>query len=56
MKKGCKKCKQVFENLEVCPECGEKLTQSWKGLLIVVDPEQSEIAKKLNIKKEGKYA
>ncbi|MEM4318374.1 MAG: transcription elongation factor subunit Spt4 [Candidatus Pacearchaeota archaeon] len=55
MKKACKKCKKVYDNLEVCPECNEKLIQSWKGLLIITDPE-SEIAKKLGIKNPGKYA
>lgn len=56
MKKVCKKCKRIWENLEVCPDCNEKLTQSWKGVLIVINPETSELAKKLNITKPGKYA
>jgi len=56
MRKACKKCKRIFENLEICQECKEKLTQSWKGAIIVSDPENSELAKKLGIKKPGKYA
>jgi DNA-directed RNA polymerase subunit E" len=56
MRKACKKCKKLYDNIDVCPECKEKLTQSWKGLLIVLDPENSEIAKQLKIKEKGKYA
>ena len=56
MKKVCKKCKRIYEDLEICQECNEKLSESFKGVIIVVDPENSEIAKKLGIKKPGKYA
>ncbi len=56
MKKACKKCKRIYENVDVCTECNEKLTQSFKGVVIVVDAENSEIAKKLKINKPGKYA
>lgn len=56
MRKVCKKCRKIYENLDVCPECNEKLSESFKGVVIIVDPENSEIAKKLNIKKSGKYA
>ncbi len=56
MRKACKKCKRIYENLEICQECNEKLSQSWKGVIIVSDPENSELAKKLGIKKDGKYA
>ena len=56
MRKACKKCKRIYENAEVCQECNEKLTPYWKGVIIVIDPENSEIAKKLGITKPGKYA
>lgn len=56
MRKACVKCKRIYDSTEVCTECKEKLSQSWKGLIIIVDPENSEIAKNLGIKKQGKYA
>ena len=32
------------------------LSASWKGLAIIIDPNESEIAKNLNITTPGKYA
>jgi len=56
MRRACKKCRRIYEDLKVCPECNEKLSENWKGIIIVVDVQTSEIAKKLNITKPGKYA
>lgn len=55
-KKVCKKCK-IFVEEDKCPLCqGTNLTDSWKGKLIILKPEESEIAKKLNVKIKGTYA
>jgi len=40
----------------VCPYCGEKTSKRWQGYIIVRDPKRSQMAKKLNITKSGKYA
>lgn len=56
MKKACKKCKRIYENADVCEKCNEKLSQSFKGKIIVINPEESKLAKKLNIKEPGVYA
>ena len=54
--KACKQCKTIYEGIK-CPKCGsEESADSFKGKVIVVDPEQSEIAKNLSIKKKGSYA
>lgn len=56
MKKACKKCKVLFSD-ERCPICNNiDFTETWKGRMIVLKPEESEIAKKLGIGKEGIYA
>ncbi len=56
MRKVCKKCK-IFVKGSECPICkGKELTTSWKGIAIILNPEESEIAKKINAKVEGKYA
>jgi len=54
--KACKKCKKIVEGKQ-CPVCGsEDLTPHWRGIIYIVDPEKSELAKKLKIGTPGKYA
>ena len=56
MKKVCKKCKLVVEG-NVCPICkSNQITDTIKGRIIITDSENSEIAKKLDIKVKGEYA
>jgi DNA-directed RNA polymerase subunit E" len=51
----CRKCR-TLTTAGRCPECGSTdLTRSWQGIVIVLDP-SSEIAKKMDIEKPGKYA
>ncbi len=55
-KKACKNCKVIYEG-DKCPECGSKeSTVEFKGRVVILDPEKSEIAQKINIKKPGSYA
>lgn len=55
--KACKKCKTVVNEGAKCPACGsEELVDSYKGKLIVLRPEESEIAKNVKITKKGTYA
>ena len=52
----CRKCKHVFVG-KVCPLCkSSDLTPDWNGVVIIADPENSAIAKTLNIKGKGKFA
>lgn len=52
----CRSCK-MFTTEKVCPNCGSKdLSASWKGVVIINDPKDSEIAEVLGIDKPGKYA
>ena len=54
--KACKKCKRIT-NKRQCPICkGQELTPHWRGLVVILDPEKSDIAKKLNIELPGEYA
>ena len=54
--KACKICKKIYEG-EKCPKCGSKeSTEGFKGRIIVINPEKSEIAQKLNIKDKGNFA
>ena len=54
--KACKVCKKIYEGVK-CPSCESKeSTESFKGRIAVLDPEKSEIAKKLNITEKGSFA
>ena len=55
-KKACRNCKYITE-ANKCPACGhDQFSESWKGKLAILNPEKSEIAKKLGIKIKGEYA
>ena len=54
--KACKICKTIYED-DKCPSCESKeATEGFKGRVVIVDPEKSEIAKELNIKGKGNFA
>lgn len=53
--KACKQCSFVSEQ-DVCPRCGGQTSKDWQGFLVVTDFEKSEIAKKMGISSNGKYA
>lgn len=54
--KACKICKKIFEG-DRCPRCNaQEFTESWKGKVVILDPEKSEIAQKIKIKEPGAYA
>ena len=52
----CRKCKYVTVG-KVCPSCkSSDLTPDWSGVVLVVDPANSDISKTLGITQKGKYA
>ncbi len=54
--KACKVCKLIHEE-NLCPKCGAKeTTEGFKGKIVVLNPEKSELASKLNIQEKGNYA
>ena len=54
----CKQCKLVVpEDAKQCPNCGsEEFTFRWRGMITVMEPSKSCIAKRLGIDKPGIYA
>ena len=55
--KACKICNTIFETGEKCPKCGSKEhTDTFKGRIVLLNPEKSEIAKNLDIKEKGDFA
>jgi len=54
--KACKICNTIYEG-DKCPKCESKeSTESFKGKIVVLNSEESEIAQKLNIKSKGNFA
>ncbi len=52
----CRKCKYVTTG-KVCPVCkSSDLTPDWNGIVLIVEPSDSIVAKTLGITQKGKYA
>jgi DNA-directed RNA polymerase subunit E" len=55
--KACRMCNTIYDEGDKCPKCGSKEnTDSFKGRVVIMNAEKSEIAKKLDIKEKGNYA
>jgi transcription elongation factor SPT4 len=53
--KACKICHVLTEN-DICPNCALPTSKRWRGYVIIRDPNSSQVAKRMNITKPGKYA
>jgi DNA-directed RNA polymerase subunit E" len=54
--KACKNCRFI-SNGPVCPNCkSTNLSDDWSGLVVIMDAETSEVAKRMGIKAPGRYA
>lgn len=54
--KVCRHCLRLLEG-PGCPICGTSdLSEEWSGLVIILDTERSEIAKKLGVDIPDKFA
>lgn len=53
--KACKQCKAIYEGSK-CTNCGsEDANENFKGRVIILSPEKSEIAKALKHAQKGNY-
>lgn len=55
VEKACTVCKKISHG-ERCPVCKNPTSDNWSGLLIITDPDKSEVAQELNITLPGEYA
>ena len=56
VERACRDCKMITTKSR-CPNCGsDRLSKDFTGMVIILDPEKSEIAKIMGIKKPGAYA
>ena len=54
--KACKTCNRITEK-NVCPNCSStNLSNRYQGVVIIIDPNKSEIAKKMQVNLPGEYA
>ncbi len=54
--KACRVC-HMISNGPICPNCkSTNLSDDWTGVIIVIDPTNSQIAQKMKISAPGKYA
>ncbi|MCC6043440.1 MAG: DNA-directed RNA polymerase, subunit E'' [Desulfurococcaceae archaeon] len=55
--KACRSCRALVDKeVEVCPVCGSRdFTDEWSGVVVILNPEESEIAKLLNLKNKGRF-
>jgi len=57
MEKACRDCHRIVESGRSVCMCGSNsISMDWSGYVVIIDAEESEIAKELGIKKEGQYA
>ena len=53
----CRQCRYIVTTKDkVCPKCGGELSEKYSGMIIVLDPERSEIAKLVGLNSVGNYA
>lgn len=53
--KACKDC-SFISDVDVCPRCGGETTKEWQGYLAIIDYTKSDIAERMSIKANGRYA
>lgn len=56
VQKACRNCKSLVEGSE-CKNCGSRdIAENSKGKVVILHPDQSEIASNLKIKQKGSFA
>lgn len=53
--KACKTCSAITEE-DKCPLCGGETSKEWQGYVVIIDHNKSEIAKRMGINVNGKFA
>jgi len=54
--KACRECHRIATGA-ICPRCKTaSLSDDFSGLVVILDPEESEMAKVMNINEKGRYA
>lgn len=57
MSTACRECRMIVHTKEkACPKCQGELSDKYSGLIIILEPERSEIAKLVGLNAVGSYA
>lgn len=56
--KACRRCGALVQgDVNICPVCGStEFTTNWEGMVVIVDPEKSELAGEISAKTPGVFA
>ncbi|MBD40550.1 MAG: transcription elongation factor subunit Spt4 [Candidatus Poseidoniaceae archaeon] len=54
----CGECHMILaDKVDQCPRCPTaRVSTDWQGFVIIMQPERSEIAKRLQVSQPGQYA
>ena len=55
----CRDCLRVLNDkkAETCPSCGSaSMTDDWSGYIVIIHPQQCDVAKIMGINEPGRYA
>jgi DNA-directed RNA polymerase subunit E" len=55
----CRECHRVLDVDEggQCPVCGSNsLTEDWAGYVVIAHPDESDIAREMDVEDSGQYA
>ncbi len=55
IERACKKCSFVTEE-DKCHLCGGETSKEWQGYVVILDHTKSEIARRMGIHVNGKFA
>ncbi|MDL5362264.1 transcription elongation factor subunit Spt4 [Halalkalicoccus sp. NIPERK01] len=57
-RKVCRDCHRVVDpDTNACPSCGStSFTEDWAGYVVIAHPEESEIAREMQVTEAGEYA
>ena len=55
IERACKQCSMITEE-DTCSVCGSPTSREWQGYVIIIDHTKSEIAKRMGINVNGKFA
>jgi DNA-directed RNA polymerase subunit E" len=54
--RACRICRTIYEG-DKCPNCNnQEYSEDFKGKVIILNPESSEVAKNIKATKKGTYA